>query len=434
MLTPFLRKYLRDKFSHLGADEIEVALGEFERFVTIALHSPGIFLPCSQLIDDIWHAAILETRDYAEFCDHIKPGSYLHHSGIELSDYMTGRNPDDHDSQGLSVLATYVENFGPFRIEAVKYWIVAREIMAQHGWTIDELNAFLQSLGSRAGEPRLPTTALAHEELLQKFHRDTAGTTEAYFSKIKTSVNGRNTYEALIAECATEGPSAELRVIDIGCGIGTLYKPLSARFPRIKYFGIDNSPDEITIGRQIIRCADASLICADAYEMPLRDSFFDLAVSHMTLHLLEDSDRFLRELARVLKPGGTLYFTVPARKSETLGEIAYSNVVGLFSRCGAGCLAGGMKSAFQNQSTTLAALNLLFHGTAKVVKEYTLQLDPEDPYVMEHFTGLYPYATLNEDERAKFKTLALTAFDEFAKVNPGIPLERRLAIYMATKV
>jgi hypothetical protein len=68
------------------------------------------------------------------------------------------------------------------------------------------------------------------------------------------------------------------------------------------------------------------------------------------------------------------------------------------------------------------------------VKKYTLQLDPEDPSAMDHFSVLYPYAMLNVDDRAKYKTLALTAFDEFAKVNPGIPLERRLAIYMATKV
>lgn len=433
MLTPFLNKRLREKFSYLGVEEIDVALREFERFATLALHSPGVFLPCSPLVDSIWHEAILETRDYKEFCHNIKPGSYLHHSGIELGDYMIGRTCDEQDSQALSVLTSYVANFGPFSIEAVKYWIVAREIMTQNGWAIDELNTFLLSLIPDASEANVPVTGMALEDLMQKFHKDAAGTTEAYFSRIKTSLGECNTYEALIAECVNDGTPSNSRVVDIGCGIGTLYKLLSTRTPQVKYFGIDNSPDEISIGRQSIRSTDATMICADAYDMPLRDSYFDLAVSHMTMHLLGDADRIFREISRVLRTGGKFYFTIPARKNETPGEIAYSDVVGLFDRFGAGGLASQTKSVFQDQSTTLEAMKFHFSSSVNVVKEYTLQLDPRDPFLVDHFTGLYPYAKLNQVDRAKYKDLALLAFDAFAKDNPGAPLERRMVIYTATK-
>jgi len=52
---------------------------------------------------------------------------------------------------------------------------------------------------------------------------------------------------------------------------------------------------------------------------------------------------------------------------------------------------------------------------------------------LEHFTGLYPYAILQPNERKIYESLASNFIKSFATANPHSTLDRRLAVYMATK-
>ncbi|HEX6022308.1 MAG TPA: class I SAM-dependent methyltransferase [Solirubrobacter sp.] len=60
----------------------------------------------------------------------------------------------------------------------------------------------------------------------------------------------------------------------------------------------------------------------DAAELPFEDETFDLVIGHAVLHHLPDLDRSFQEFARVLKPGGTVFFAgEPSRSGDRLAAV-----------------------------------------------------------------------------------------------------------------
>ena len=91
------------------------------------------------------------------------------------------------------------------------------------------------------------------------------------------------------------------RLLDVGCGTGALLSVL--RIDPVRYVGVDLSAEML---RGAARHPQAGLIRAEAGALPLRDASFDLAVSASSLHDWASPDAGLREIRRVLAPGGRL--------------------------------------------------------------------------------------------------------------------------------
>jgi len=102
--------------------------------------------------------------------------------------------------------------------------------------------------------------------------------------------------------------SPPLRVADIGTGTGVLALEL-ARLG-LDVVGIDRSEAMLETARQKWNLEAASargsieLRAGDAHALPLADASVDAAFAHMVLHSLEDPERAVREMARVVRPGG----------------------------------------------------------------------------------------------------------------------------------
>ncbi|MDD2754690.1 MAG: class I SAM-dependent methyltransferase [Methanothrix sp.] len=94
-------------------------------------------------------------------------------------------------------------------------------------------------------------------------------------------------------------------VLELGCGDG---KTLSALPGGCRVVGLDVSPQALLLASQVR--ADANLILADVGYLPLRKESFDAVFAfHVTGHLLIAGRCALaREAARVLVPGGRLFF------------------------------------------------------------------------------------------------------------------------------
>ncbi|OPY48675.1 MAG: hypothetical protein A4E49_03424 [Methanosaeta sp. PtaU1.Bin112] len=94
-------------------------------------------------------------------------------------------------------------------------------------------------------------------------------------------------------------------VLELGCGDG---KTLVALPGGCRVVALDVSSKALRLARSVR--ADAAFIQADAGCLPLRDSSFDAVFAfHVASHLLADARRALAaEAARVLKPGGRLFF------------------------------------------------------------------------------------------------------------------------------
>ena len=106
---------------------------------------------------------------------------------------------------------------------------------------------------------------------------------------------------------ATVGELAPGSVLDVGCGDGRVLSGLGR--PNIRRFGVDLSDHAIGLldGRGI----DGLAVDLEKDPLPVRDASFDLVLCLDVLEHLFAPDRLLKEIHRVLRPGGHLLATVP---------------------------------------------------------------------------------------------------------------------------
>ncbi|WP_405707011.1 methyltransferase domain-containing protein [Streptomyces xanthophaeus] len=97
------------------------------------------------------------------------------------------------------------------------------------------------------------------------------------------------------------------RVLDAGCGTGRALSPLRAAVgPSGLVLGADLTPQMLTAAQQAGRAAEGSLLLADVARLPLRDAALDAVFAAGLIAHLPDPGPNLRELARVVRPGGRL--------------------------------------------------------------------------------------------------------------------------------
>ena len=106
------------------------------------------------------------------------------------------------------------------------------------------------------------------------------------------------------------GDVAGRRVLDLGCGNGASTRPLARRGAWV--VGADVSPTLIRHARAYERKEPlgALYVVGDAAALPFPDAGFDRVVADMVLMDLEDGEAALREVGRVLRPGGRFVTTL----------------------------------------------------------------------------------------------------------------------------
>lgn len=101
------------------------------------------------------------------------------------------------------------------------------------------------------------------------------------------------------------------RVLDLGCGTATLTLLVERLHPDAKVVGLDGDPKVLEIARRKAEAAGSRILLERglSYDLPYPDASFDRVLSSMVLHHLtrEHKTETLREVARVLAPGGELH-------------------------------------------------------------------------------------------------------------------------------
>jgi ubiquinone/menaquinone biosynthesis C-methylase UbiE/DNA-binding MarR family transcriptional regulator len=113
--------------------------------------------------------------------------------------------------------------------------------------------------------------------------------------------------DALRARAIAQLVPDHLTVADIGTGTGILAAELARLGLRV--IAVDHSPRMLEAARSKLEAAglnDVELRGGEAQELPLADSEVDAAFAHMVLHYLPSPPDAVREMARVVKPGGSI--------------------------------------------------------------------------------------------------------------------------------
>lgn len=105
------------------------------------------------------------------------------------------------------------------------------------------------------------------------------------------------------------GIRAGKKVLEVGCGTG-VYTEKLAKIIGADIFAIDISPDLLSKARDKIGYANVNFIEADLENLPFPDESFDAVVGVSILHHV-GIDEALREIRRVLRPGGSIVFSEP---------------------------------------------------------------------------------------------------------------------------
>ena len=119
---------------------------------------------------------------------------------------------------------------------------------------------------------------------------------------------------ALLDEVAPDVAAGATRLLDVGCGTGALAAAAVTRWPEVVVDGVDASAGMLAVAERERAMLDAGagarirLRHGYADGLPFEDATFDLVASAFVLQLVPSRLRALRELRRVLRPGGRLAY------------------------------------------------------------------------------------------------------------------------------
>lgn len=102
----------------------------------------------------------------------------------------------------------------------------------------------------------------------------------------------------------TSASLRDKRLLEIGCGPGVDLVQLAAAGARVT--AIDLTPEAVSLARQhlAVRGLTATVLEANAEQLPFEEGTFDVVYSHGVLHHTVDTQRALHEVRRVLRPDG----------------------------------------------------------------------------------------------------------------------------------
>jgi SAM-dependent methyltransferase len=160
-------------------------------------------------------------------------------------------------------------------------------------------------------------------------------------------------------------PPPGRRTIDAGCGEGRLTRHLKELGHDI--VGVDASPTLVAAARESDPSMDIRLASADA--LPLGDASADLAIAFMSLHDIDAMPAAVREIARILEPGGRLCLAI----------VHPINSAGTFESSAADApfiITGDYLGAFTYaDKAEQGGLSMTFHSRHRPIESYFMALE-----------------------------------------------------------
>lgn len=108
-------------------------------------------------------------------------------------------------------------------------------------------------------------------------------------------------------------------VLDAACGVGYGTQLLAKSASSVT--GVDYSEDAIAYAKEHYSSKNVSFDVSDATKMPYKDASFDVVISFETIEHIHNPTAFVKEVRRVLKPGGVFVVSTPNDDEFTEGNV-----------------------------------------------------------------------------------------------------------------
>ncbi len=237
-----------------------------------------------------------------------------------------------------------------------------------------------------------------------------AGTGDGY-----ELVMGRWSRRLAIPFLAFAGVSSGERVLDVGCGTGSLTFLLSQRHDLEEVCGIDYAPPYIEHAARSNSDSRVSFRVGDACALPFRDGTFDRVLSLLMLHFVSQPDRAVSEMRRVARPGATVAAAVwDARGGFVANRLFFDTAAALDPGAGVRrarnytrpmTRPGELEAAWRQ-----AGLAMVETAELAIRMDFTSFDDYWAPYVGKDGPGAEYVGTLDDEARTKLRDAVRAAY------------------------
>lgn len=153
-----------------------------------------------------------------------------------------------------------------------------------------------------------------------------------FYDPVMAATMRERTFRRALVDAAVAARPAT--IVDIGCGTGSQTVGLADAAPHASITGVDGDPEALARARARGDGRPITWTRAFAQELPLQDSTVDCVTASLLLHHLSPSARLraLREMRRVLCPGGRLHIADWGRPQDPAMHVAFLAVRALDGR------------------------------------------------------------------------------------------------------